>query len=78
LLETPVFFLLGTPVLSGQRTRETSTDWVLYEKEKVRFIVLEDVEGERVTIGVEAPTAGFEEFLPEAQEVVDTVEWEGT
>jgi hypothetical protein len=52
-------------------------DWVLYEEEKVRFIVLEDVGGERVTIGVEAPAAGFEGFLPEAQKVIDTVEWEG-
>jgi len=53
-------------------------DWVLYEEEKVRFIVLEDVGGERVTIGVAAPAADFEEFLPKAQQVIDTVEWEGT
>jgi hypothetical protein len=53
-------------------------DWVLYEEERVRFIVLEDVGGERVTIGLEAPAAGFEAFLPEAQKVIDTVEWEGT
>jgi hypothetical protein len=52
--------------------------WVVFEKEKVRFIVLEDVGGERVTIGVEAPAAGFEEFLPKAQKVIDTVQWEGT
>ncbi len=52
--------------------------WVAYEKEQVRFIVLEDVGGERVTIAVEAPAADFEEFLPKAQKVIDTVEWEGT
>ena len=43
----------------------------------MRFIVLEDVGGERVTIAWEAPAADFEEFLPEAQEVIDTVEWKG-
>jgi hypothetical protein len=53
-------------------------DWVLYEEERVRFIVLEDVGGERVTIGVEVPAAGFDEFLSEAQGVIDTVQWEGT
>jgi hypothetical protein len=50
--------------------------WVVFEKEKVRFIVLEDVGGERVTIAAEAPAVDFEEFLPKAQEVIDTVEWD--
>ena len=53
------------------------TSWVVYEKEKVRFIVLEDVGGERVTIAVEARALDFEEFLPKAQKVLDTVEWKG-
>jgi hypothetical protein len=50
--------------------------WVVYEKEKVRFIVLEDVGGQRVTIAAEALAADFEGFLPKAQKVIDTVEWE--
>jgi hypothetical protein len=52
--------------------------WVVYEKEKVRFIVLEDVGGERVTIAVEAPAVDFEGFLPKAQKVIDTVQWRGS
>jgi hypothetical protein len=52
-------------------------DWGAFEKEKLRFIVLENVGGERVTIVVEAPAEGFEEFIPKAQEVIDTVEWKG-
>jgi hypothetical protein len=52
-------------------------DWVVFEKENLRFIVLEDVGGERVTIVVEAPAEDFEEFLPKAQTVMDTVEWKG-
>ena len=53
------------------------TEWVVYEGEKIRFIVLEDIEGETVTIVVEASAANFEEFLPEAQKVLVTVEWQG-
>jgi hypothetical protein len=46
--------------------------------EKVRFIVLEDVKGKTVTIFVEASASGFDEFLAKAQQVIKTVEWEGT
>ena len=51
---------------------------VVFEKEKLRFIVLEDVGGERVVMAIEAPAADFEAFLPKAQAVLKTVEWEGT
>jgi hypothetical protein len=43
----------------------------------VRVIVLEDVEGETVTIGIFSPASEFEEFVPEAQKVIDTVKWRG-
>jgi hypothetical protein len=56
---------------------DRSYDWGAFEKEKLRFIVLEDVGGERVMVVVEAPGEDFEEFLPKAQEVMDTVEWKG-
>ena len=49
----------------------------LGESEKYRFIVLEDVKGQTVTILFGSPAVDFEEFLPEAQKVLDTVEWEG-
>jgi hypothetical protein len=45
--------------------------------EKMRVIVLEDVEGETVTIGFFSPPSEFEEFVPEAQKVIDTVNWRG-
>jgi hypothetical protein len=44
---------------------------------KYRAIVLEDVEGKTVTIGIGSPTTGFDDLLPEAQKVLDTVKWEG-
>ena len=51
-------------------------DWGVYEKERVRFVVLEDVGGERVVVAVEAKAGDFEGFLPKAQKVLDSVEWE--
>ena|SRR5215203_3772638 len=45
--------------------------------EKVRFIVLDDVKGQTVTIFVESSALGFDEFLPKAQQVIETVEWKG-
>jgi hypothetical protein len=44
---------------------------------KYRFIVLEDIGGETVTIAFGGPAVDFEEFLPEAQDMLDTVEWKG-
>ena len=45
---------------------------------KYRAIILEDVEGEAVTIGIGSPASEFKEFLPEAQKVLDTVKWAGS
>ena len=58
-------------------TSDRTYDWVVFEKEKLRFIVLGNVEGEGVIIALEAPAGDFEEFLPKAQKVLDTVEWKG-
>ncbi len=49
---------------------------VVYEKERERFVILEDVGGERVIIVAKTRAADFEGFLPKAQKVLDTVEWE--
>jgi hypothetical protein len=49
------------------------------ESDKVRLIVLEDVNGDNtVTISLVSPATEFDEFAPEAQEVIDTVEWTGS
>jgi hypothetical protein len=50
----------------------------LFKDDKVRFIVLEDVKGKTVTIGILGPAKRFDEFLPEAQKVLDSVKWTGT
>jgi hypothetical protein len=55
---------------------EEST-YELFKDDRVRFIVLEDVKGKVVTIGILGPAKRFDEFLPKAHKVFDTVEWEG-
>ena len=45
---------------------------------KVRHIVLEGVEGETVTVYFGSPKAEFDEFAPEAQKVLESVEWRGS
>jgi hypothetical protein len=46
------------------------------EDDKARVTFL-DVEGETVTISISSPASEFEEFVPEAQKVIDTVKWRG-
>jgi hypothetical protein len=57
----------------------TSPAWDFAPEEgtKYRIIVLEDVGGETVTIAFGGPAVDFEELLPEAQKMLDTVEWKG-
>ena len=50
----------------------------LTEGDKASAIVLEDLEGETVTIGFASPASEFGELAPEAQKVLDSVEWRGS
>lgn len=50
--------------------------WPIYEETKNRYIIV-DEKGKTVVINVSAPADKFDEFLPKAQEILDTVEWEG-
>jgi hypothetical protein len=56
----------------------TGFPFSLVEGDKVRLFVLEDVKGKTVTIGFVSPATEFDEFAPEAQKVVDSVEWTGS
>ncbi len=47
------------------------------EGEMQRIIVLEDVKGETVTVGFGTLATQFDEFAPQAQKVLETVEWTG-
>jgi hypothetical protein len=44
---------------------------------KQRLFVLEDVKGKTVTMGFTIPATEFDEQAPEAQKVIDSVEWTG-
>jgi len=47
--------------------------------DKVRIIVLEDVKGDMVSFDIGVSEASeFDEFMPEAQKVVDSVKWGGS
>ena len=59
------------------RLRTGEPIWHL-EGDKVGGIVLEDVGGETVTIGFFSPASEFGEFAPEAQKVLESVEWRGS
>jgi hypothetical protein len=50
---------------------------VSYGGTKDRFVIVDDVEDKMVVIHISAPAGKFDEFLPKAQEVLDTVEWKG-
>jgi hypothetical protein len=50
----------------------------IYPQDKLRLIVLEDVNGERVVMGFGGPASEFDEHAIEAQKVIDTVEWTGS
>jgi hypothetical protein len=67
----------GTECVDLWRT-STGYPLSLHEDDKARFIVLEDVKGETVTIGIVSLTTEFDEFAPEAQKVIDSVEWRGS
>ena len=53
----------------------TGSQAILAAGEKLRLIVLEDVQGETVILGFVSPASTFDEFAPKAQKVVDTVKW---
>ena len=56
---------------------EAQGDFWLGLDEKVRIVVLEDdAEGSALMILIDAPPDQFERFLPKAQRVLGTVEWE--
>jgi hypothetical protein len=50
---------------------------ILWQEDKARLIVLEDVEGETVVTGFAIRAAEFDEHAPEAQKVLHSVRWRG-
>jgi hypothetical protein len=70
--------IVGTPNCVDLFRLSTGVPILLVEGDKVGVIVLEDVEGETVTIGFVSPASEFGELAPEAQKVLESVEWRGS
>ena len=70
--------IVGNPNCVDLFRLSTGEPIFLAEGYPVRVIVLEDLEGETVTIGIFSPASEFEEFAPKAQKVVDSVKWSGS
>jgi len=51
--------------------------WIsVSESDKSRLIVLQnELSGETVALGYVSRSTNFDEFAPEAQKVIDTIEW---
>ena len=67
----------GHPCVPLFQTSDHNLFFDVGRSEKVQFLVLEDVEGETVTIAIKAGADRFDEFMPRAQDVLETVEWAG-
>ncbi len=65
----------GSGCVSLIRFSSGSDPLILWQEDKARLIVLEDVESETVITGFAIRAAEFDEHAPEAQKVIDTVEW---
>jgi hypothetical protein len=70
--------IVGNPNCVDLFRVRTGGPILLVEGEKARAIVLEDVGGETVEIGFVSPASEFGELAPEAQKVLDSVEWRGS
>ena len=70
--------IVGNPNCVDLFKLSTGGSILLVEGDKAGVIVWEDVEGETVTIGFVSPASEFGEFAPEAQKVLESVEWRGS
>ena len=70
--------LVGNPNCVDLFRLSTGATILLVEGYKASAIVLEDIEGETVTIGFVSRASEFGEFAPEAQKVLESVEWRGS
>ena len=70
--------IVGNPNCVDLFRLRTGGPILLVEGEKAGVIVLEDLEGETVGIGFVSPASEFGKLAPEAQKVLESVEWRGS
>jgi hypothetical protein len=66
----------GTDCMDLWRLSSGEAAW-FHEGDKIRLIILDDVKGDPMEIDIGTSASEFDEFLPEAQKVVDSVKWGG-
>jgi hypothetical protein len=64
----------GTDCTDMWRLSTGEAAW-FHEGDKIRLIILDDVKGDPMEIDIVTSASEFDEFLPEAQKVVDSVKW---
>jgi hypothetical protein len=64
----------GTDCTDMWRLSTGEAAW-FHEGDKIRLIILDDVRGDPMEIDIVTSASEFDEFLPEAQKVVDSVKW---
>ena len=67
--------ICGAPCVPGYPVGPTAMDYFIGYEEQDSVL---DVGGETVIISVTAPKGNLGKFLPQAQKVLDTVEWKGS
>jgi hypothetical protein len=70
--------IAGNPNCVDLFKSSTGLQIFLVEGDRVGVIVLKNLEGETVLIGFGSPASEFGEHAPEAQKVLESVEWRGT
>jgi hypothetical protein len=70
--------MVGNPNCVDLFKSSTGLQIFLVEGDRAGVIVLKDLEGETVMIGFGSPASEFGEHAPEAQKVLDSVEWRGS
>lgn len=65
----------GKPCLPLFQTADPNLFYALVRSEEVRFLVLDNVKGETVTIAIKAEADEFDRFASKAQQVLNTVKW---
>ena len=68
--------ICGVPCVLLFASDAPSSPFAIGLDEKIRFVILEEVEGETVTIAIDtSPDDQFDNALPQAEKILNSVEW---
>ena len=67
--------ICGVPCVLLFASDAPSSPFAIGLDEKIRFVILEEVEGETVTIAIDTAPDQFDNALPQAEKILNSVEW---